>query len=87
MSDKLKVIQEHSNVLTVPPRVQTITYKGHFGKIEYHPLKKTWSYVLKLLYPVTHRGESATEAEAKLELKKLIDTASQGNNKHVRSTD
>lgn len=72
-------------VTLVPPRVKTITHRGLFGKIEFHPGTKVWTYILKLIYPVTHRGKAHTEAEATLELKKLMDTAATGNNKHVRS--
>lgn len=91
MSDKLKIAQEKQelggNVITVPPRLKTVRHRGLHGKIEYHPRKKIWSYILKLLYPVTHVGQSNSEAEATLELKKLMDTAASGNNKHVRSAD
>ena len=76
-----------SNVIKVQPRVKTIRHKGLHGKIEFHPVRRVWSYVLKLLYPVTHAGEMPSEAEAALEVKKLIDLAASGNNKHVRSTD
>lgn len=91
MSDKLK-IQQHkldqgSNVITVPPRRKPVRYKGLHGWLEYIPSRKIWRSVLKLVYPVTHNEEHKTEAEAELHIKKLIDTAASGNNKHVRSTD
>lgn len=91
MSDKLKIQQDKlntgGNVISVPPRRKQVRHRGLHGWAEFHPVKKTWSYVVKLLYPVTHRGEASTEAEATLEIKKLIDTAASGNNKHVRSVD
>jgi hypothetical protein len=93
VSDKLKIQQDKdtklggNNVIHVPPRLKTVRHRGLHGKIEFHPRRGVWSYILKLLYPVTHGGEKSSEAEATLELKKLIDTAAGGNNKHVRSTD
>jgi hypothetical protein len=74
-------------VKAFPVRVKTVTHRGLFGRVEYKPLLKIWQYTLKLIYPVTHRGTSMTEAEATLELKKLINTAADGNNKHVRSVE
>ncbi len=74
-------------VAQLPIKAKTVTYRGHFGRVVYIPTQKIWQYTLKLIYPVTHRGTSVTEAEATLELKKLIDTAADGNNKHVRSVE
>ena len=92
MSDKLKTVQEPiknlgSNVITVPPRRKQVRHKGLHGWLEFHPISKLWSYTVKFLYPVTHKGKMHTEAEAELEIKKLLDLASKGNNKHVRTTD
>jgi hypothetical protein len=74
-----------NKIASITGRVKTVTHKGLFGKVEFHPGRRVWSYVLKLVYPITHRGEAVTEASATLELKKLMDTAATGNNKHVRS--
>jgi hypothetical protein len=74
-----------NKIASITGRVKTVTHKGLFGKIEYHPARRIWSYALKLVYPITHKGEAVTEASATLELKKLMDTAATGNNKHVRS--
>lgn len=74
-----------ASVITAPPRIVTVTHKGMSGKAEYHPRTKLWSYIVRFLYPVTHRGQAGSEAEARLEIKKLIDIAASGNNKHVRT--
>lgn len=93
MSDKLKTVQEPTNknlgpnVITVPPRRKQVRHKGLHGWLEFHPVTKVWSYVVKFLYPVTHRGQVSSEAEAALEIKKLLETAAQGSNKHVRTVD
>jgi len=91
MSDKLKIQQDKvnlgSNVINVPPRRKVVRHRGLHAILEYIPTRKLWTYTLKLLYPVTHSGESNTEHEATLEVKTLMDKAATGNNKHVRSTD
>lgn len=78
---------EKSNVIKVPPRRRTIYWKGLHGVIEYRPALKVWQYVLKLVYPVEHKGETSTEATAELEVKKAIEIAVAGKNKNVRSVD
>lgn len=78
-------MKQESNVIKVPPRRKTITYKGMFGVIEYHPVKKIWSSVIKFVHTVTHRNEHSSEAHAELEVKRLIDVATQGKSKNVRT--
>jgi hypothetical protein len=76
-----------SNVVNVPPRRKTITHKGLFGIIEFHPIRKCWSYVVKLVHTTTLRGEAPSEAHATLETKKLLEQAAEGKNKNVRTVE
>ncbi len=78
---------EKNNVIKVPPRRRIIYWKGLHGIIEYRPALKAWQYIVKLVYPVDHKGEMATEAQAELEVKKIIEIATTGKNKNVRSVD
>lgn len=69
------------------PRRKVVHYMGLHGFIEYHPGRKVWSYMLKLVYRIKHTGERDREEEATLELKKLMGVAADGNAKNVRSED
>lgn len=77
--------QNTNNVVKVPPRRKTITHKGLFGIIEFHPAKKCWSYVVKLVYTMTKRGEEHTEAAAALKVKEILEKAADGKSSNVRT--
>lgn len=79
--------EKKDNVIKVPPRRRIIYWKGLHGVIEYRPALKCWQAVVKLIYPVDHKSEAKTEAEAELEVKKVIEIAIAGKNKNVRSVD
>lgn len=64
---------EDNNVIYVKPRRHRVVYKGHYGWVEYHPSAKTWTFRLRWLTTFTHEGETRTEAEAVLEVKRAID--------------
>lgn len=83
----VSTMKQDSNVIKVPPRRKTVSHKGMFGIIEYHPAKKIWSSIIKFVHTVTHRNEHPTEAHAELEVKRLIDVAAQGKSKNVRTVE
>lgn len=64
-----------NNVIHVSPRRYRVNYKGLHGWVEYHPVSKTWEFVIKLQYVQVHRGETPSEAEAVLEIKRAIEIA------------
>jgi len=78
---------QKNNIIHVPPRRKWVRWKGLHGLLEYRPALKVWQYTLKLIYPVTHKGECYTEAAAELELKKLIELALASKNKNITSVD
>lgn len=67
-----------NNVIRVPPRRFPVRYKGMHGWVEYHPVSKTWTYKVKLLVTQTYEGEAPTEAEAVLEVKRVIEIVAVG---------
>ena len=75
-----------NNVIYVKPRRHRVVYKGMHGWVEYHPGTRTWSYRLKTLVTFTHEGDTRTEAEAVLELKRAIDILT-ATNSTTRSID
>lgn len=80
-------MSEKNNVTNMKPRRKIVHHMGLHGVVEYHPARKMWSYMLKLVYRIKHSGEHAREEEATLELKRLMGVAADGNAKNVRSED
>lgn len=74
-----------SNVIKVPPRRYQVNHKGFHGWIEYKPSDNKWHWSSKVQFTITNTGEEKTQAEAELELKKYLATASAS--KHARSVD
>jgi len=75
-----------NNVIRVPPRRYRVNYKGMHGWVEYHPVTRTWTHTVKIQSTTTLKGEAPSEAEAVLELKKVIEIAA-GGGTSLRSID
>ena len=78
---------DNGNVTKMQPRREVVHHKGLHGFVEWHPVRKMWSYTLKLVYRIKHVGEHERKEEAILEAKKMMDIAAQGTGRNVRSED